>query len=150
MKKTLSRLLWILVFLSGIIWLYANSLLGVEPQAKAHYADLKAALIRQGYKARLFAVSGRRWEWDNYLLSEFGGAAKKSKHKIGQAIDVIVLDVNDDGSVNSADVNIVHSILDKEIIKDKGGLGTYKNGTDFFSRQMVHFDCRGSRARWDR
>ena len=150
MKKTLSRFLWALVFLGGIIWLYANSLIGVEPQVKTYYVDLKTALKRQGYKARLIAVSGRRWEWDNYLLSEFGGAAKDSKHKSGQAIDVIVFDVNDDGAVNSSDVNIVHNILDEEIIKDRGGLGTYKNGTDFFSRQMVHFDCRGSRARWDR
>jgi uncharacterized protein YcbK (DUF882 family) len=130
--------------------LYTNSLIGVEPQVKAYYVDLKAALKRQGYKARLIAVSGRRLEWDNYLLSEFGGAAKNSKHKSGFAIDVIVLDVNDDGAINSTDVNIVHAILNQEIIKDRGGLGTYKNGTGFFSRQMVHFDCRGSRARWNR
>jgi hypothetical protein len=112
MKKTLSRLLWILIFFSGIVWFYTNSLIGVEPQVKAYYVDLKAALKRQGYKARLIAVSGRRLEWDNYLLSEFGGAAKNSKHKSGFAIDVIVLDVNDDGAINSTDVNIVHGSVE--------------------------------------
>lgn len=139
-----------LIILISLFWLYANSLIGVDTKVKTHYADLKAELIRQGYKTSLFAVSGRRWEWDNYLLSEFGGAAKNSKHKSGYAIDVIVLDINDDGIINSNDVDIVHTILDQKIIQDRGGLGTYKNGDDIFSRQMVHFDCRGSRARWNR
>lgn len=36
------------------------------------------------------------------------------------------------------------------IIKEKGGIGTYKNQTEFFTQQMVHFDCRGYRARWNK
>ncbi|MEZ4685496.1 MAG: hypothetical protein R3B47_05380 [Bacteroidia bacterium] len=71
---------------------------------------------------------------------------KGSKHLDGQAIDVVVLDVNEDGKADAEDVDIVYELLDKKIIRDKGGIGTYyKNSKDFFSRQMVHFDCRGRR-----
>lgn len=38
--------------------------------------------------------------------------------------------------------------MDKEIIKDKGGVGTYKNQGSFMS-QMIHIDCRGTKARWN-
>ena len=42
------------------------------------------------------------------------------------------------------------NILDKKIIKSKGGIGTYKNESGFFNRQMIHFDSRGTKARWHR
>ncbi|MEZ4685416.1 MAG: hypothetical protein R3B47_04950 [Bacteroidia bacterium] len=151
MKKFLKRFLIFLLILAGLLWLYANSLVGVEKQAKDYYAELKAELEAEGYKARMYVISGRRYQPDNWLLNRFGGAAKGSKHLDGQAIDVVVLDVNEDGKADAEDVDIVYELLDKKIIRDKGGIGTYyKNSKDFFSRQMVHFDCRGRRARWRR
>ena len=139
-----------LLILIGIIWFYTNSLIGVDEQVKNYYSELKNELRENNYKPKLFAISGRRWKIDNYLLTQFGSAASKSKHKSGQAIDIIVLDVNNDGKSDSKDVDIVHQILDKKIIKDKGGLGTYKNESGFFNKQMIHFDCRGTKARWNR
>jgi len=59
-------------------------------------------------------------------------------------------DVNSDGKKNAQDVDIVYNILNDQIIKDKGGIGTYKNERGFLNRRMVHFDCRGYRARWHR
>lgn len=79
---------------------------------------------------------------------KFSGAAKDSRHLVGDAIDFIVFDVNNDGISNNKDVEIVFDILDKEIIKNKGGIGTYKNEHSFINRQMIHIDCRGYRARW--
>lgn len=140
----------VLLILVGVIWFYTNSLVGVDGQLQSYYAELKKELRLNNYKAKLFAVSGRRWQLDNYLLTKFGSAASESKHKLGQAIDIIVLDVNKDGKSDSKDVDIVHQILDKKIIKDKGGLGTYKNEPGFFNKQMIHFDCRGTKARWHR
>ena len=136
----------ILIFI-GVIWLYTNSLICVDEQVKNYYAELKRELKRSNYKVRLFVISGRRWKLDNYLLTKFSGAASKSKHKVGQAIDIIVLDINDDGTIDAKDVDIVYQILDQQIIKDKGGLGTYKNESGFFSKQQIHFDCRGVKAR---
>ncbi len=141
----------IIVFiLIGVTWLYTNSLIGVEKQVKDYYKALKRELKENNYRTRVFVISGRRWKLDNYLLTQFGSAVSNSTHKSGQAIDIIVLDINDDGKSDAKDVDIVHWILDKQIIKDKGGLGTYKHEGGFFNRQMVHFDCRDIKARWNR
>ena len=134
----------------GIIWFYTNSLIGVNPTVKEYYSELQNELTNSGYKARMFVISGRRWGIDNWFLSQFGSASSKSRHKHGEAIDIIVLDVNDDGESNSQDVDIVYKLLNKKIIRSKGGIGPYKNESGFFNRQMVHFDCRGKRARWHR
>ena len=148
--KCLKRLLFIFLIVITLLWGYASSLIGVDEKAKSYLTVLKTELIKQGYQPNYFVISGRRWQLDNYLLSRFGGAAKNSTHKNGQAIDIIVLDVNNDDQSNSKDVDIVYAILDRKIIKDKGGLGSYKNESVFFNRQMIHFDCRGNRARWSR
>ena len=103
---------------------------------------IEAAHLQPNY----FVISGRRWALDNYILNKFAGAAKK----VSNAIDIIVLDVNGDGEINGNDVDLIYTILNKKIIRDFGGIGTYKNGKGFFSRQMVHFDCRGKKARWNR
>lgn len=68
---------------------------------------------------------------------------------IGDAIDFIVFDINRDGKSDKHDVDIVLNILDKEIIKSKGGIGTYKNENSFIDKQMIHIDNRGYRARWN-
>lgn len=47
-------------------------------------------------------------------------------------------------------VDIVYRILERELVGDRGGIGTYKNESGLFNRQMVHFDLRGHRARWHR
>lgn len=148
--KWLKRILILLGVLAFVAWLYTNSLIGVELQAKDYYAQLKTTLKKQGYQADMFVLSGRRWKADNWFLTKFGGAVSSSKHLRGEAIDVIVLDINSDGTADAKDVDIVYRILDEEIIGDLGGVGTYKRNSDFFSQQMVHFDCRGKRARWHR
>ncbi|MCI4670361.1 MAG: hypothetical protein MRZ79_19645 [Bacteroidia bacterium] len=144
----------VLLIILGVVllisWFYTTSLIGVNPKTKAYYTELKKELKAKGYKTNIFTISGRRWQLDNWILSKFGGAASQSRHRKGEAIDIVVLDVNGDGKANSEDVDIVYKILNKKIIRGNGGIGTYKGESDFFSRQMVHFDCRGRRARWHR
>ena len=139
-----------LIIILGIVWFYTNSLVGVSPKTITYYAELKTALKANGHKPRLFVISGRRWAVDNWFLSKFGGASSKSRHKKGEAIDIIVMDVNSDGESNATDVDIVYKLLDQQIIQRKGGIGTYKNEAGFFNRQMIHFDCGGRRTRWHR
>ncbi|MEL7123848.1 MAG: hypothetical protein AAFO07_30695 [Bacteroidota bacterium] len=150
MKRLVKVLGWFFLIVIAGTWFYTNSLIGVDKQVKNYYRVLKKEIKEVGYKPSVFVISGRRWKWDNDLLSKFGGAAKNSRHKLGEAIDIIVLDINQDGKSDARDVDIVYEILDRQIIKDKGGLGTYKNENGFFNRQMVHFDCRGYKARWHR
>lgn len=150
MKKALINLSLVLGVLLLITWFYTSSLIGVSTITKGYYAELKKELKASGFRPRLLTISGRRWKLDNWFLATFGNAASQSHHKKGEAIDVVVLDVNDDGKADAKDVDIVYGILDKQIIRNKGGIGTYKGENGFFSKQMVHFDCRGRRARWHR
>jgi len=48
-----------------------------------------------------------------------------------------------DGKSTKEDKDIVLDTLEKKVIKNEGGLGSYP-GT-----QSVHYDVRGVRARWD-
>lgn len=140
----------ILLMVVGFIWLYTNSLIGVDSRAKKYLETLDIELSKKGYPSNYFVISGRRWALDNHILNKFGGAAKKSQHLQGNAIDIIVLDVNMDDKIDGKDIDIIYAILNKEIIRNNGGIGTYKNEKGFFNRQMVHFDCRGKKARWKR
>jgi uncharacterized protein YcbK (DUF882 family) len=110
----------------------------------------KYILKQKGYSTRLLVISTKRFKWHNDIQVKFSGAAKESRHLIGDAIDFIVFDINGDGNSDNKDVDIVFNILDKIIIKDKGGIGTYKGEKSFIYRQMIHIDCRGYKSRWAR
>lgn len=146
--KLIIRLLQFLFFVFLILVIYCNSLIGVDATVKQYYQELKVELKKRKLKTRFFVISGRRFPPDNWLLNKFGGASSKSRHLKAEAIDIIILDVNDDGIINTTDVDLVYNILDKIIVANKGGVGTYKKASGFFSRQMIHFDCRGKKARW--
>jgi uncharacterized protein YcbK (DUF882 family) len=153
LKKFLKWTLWTLVtiiLLSTIIFFwYCNSLDKVDPLTVVYYGELKTELIRQGHKDKLLVISSKRANWHNQILTLFG-ASSKSRHLSGDAIDIMVLDVNSDGEIDSKDVDIVYQILDKKIVKNKGGLGTYKSEIGIWNRQMVHLDCRQKKTRWHR
>lgn len=146
----MKRIIVVFIVLIGLIWTYSSSLIGVDNTTKEYLNQLDIALETNGYASSYFVISGRRWKIDNYLLNKFGGAASQSKHLAGQAIDIIVLDVNQDGMSDDKDVDIIYHLLDKSIMKGKGGLGSYKHEKGFFNAQMIHFDSRGTRARWNR
>ncbi|MEQ1677606.1 MAG: hypothetical protein ABL876_12935 [Chitinophagaceae bacterium] len=111
---------------------------------------MKTALREKGFRPRLLVISTRRIPLHNKIQGSLSGAATKSRHLKGEAIDFLVFDVNRDGKSNTTDVDIVSRILEEEILKDKGGIGTYKNESSFIDRQMIHIDCRESESRWNR
>ena len=82
------------------------------------------------------------------MLTAFG-AARNSQHLRGNALDIMVMDVNNDRVMDQRDVQIVVKILE-QMIGDEGGIGTYTSEKWLWNRQMVHIDCRGKRARWSR
>ena len=102
--------------------------------------DLQEELKTKNYNPNALTVrNGHRYPKYN---EDIGGASK-SKHISGQAIDVTVGDVDKNGTFQEKDKKIVLDILEKKIIKDKGGIGLYP-GT-----RSVHFDTRGKKARWN-
>lgn len=152
--KIIKRILWfvvpLLVLFAFAFW-YVTDTSRVDDRTLEYYQQLKTQLKEKGYTSKVFIISAKRPQWYNNLLVRLkSGATQNSRHLNGEALDIIVLDINKDGKRDTTDVNIVYAILDKEIVKDAGGLGTYKSFKGFFSRQMVHFDCRGKRARWNK
>ncbi|MCX6317993.1 MAG: DUF882 domain-containing protein [Bacteroidetes bacterium] len=149
-KKILTTLLLAIAIAAGLFFFYFNNLRLVNPKTRECYNALKDSLRSRGYATRLLVISTKRYKWHNDLQVKFSGAAKESRHLSGDAIDFIVFDINRDGKTNSRDVDIVYNILDKQILKEKGGIGTYKGESSFINRQMIHIDCRGYKARWAR
>ncbi len=149
-RKILKFFIAIILFAAGLFFFYFNNTRLVDVKTRVFYSTLKDSLKQKGFSANLLVISTKRVKWHNDIQVKFSGAAKDSRHLVGDAIDFIVFDVNDDGKSDSKDVDIVFDILDKEIIKDKGGIGTYKNEKGFINKQMIHIDCRGYKARWAR
>lgn len=151
MMKRIFRILIFVIFLGGLIFfLYCNNLSLVNKETVSYYSQLKKTLKDKGYKARLLVISTKRFAFHNKIQVKLLGAASKSRHLNGDAIDFLVFDINNDGNWDSKDVDIITDILEKEIMKGKGGIGTYKNEGSFINRQMVHIDCRKEKGRWKR
>jgi uncharacterized protein YcbK (DUF882 family) len=148
MRKFLKIIGLLLVLAMLSFFLYFNNTALVSDKTVAFYNQLKDSLRAKGYSSSLLVVSTKRVRLHNYIQVKLSGAAPKSRHLAGDAMDFLVFDVNNDGSSNAKDVDIVYQILNKKIIQNKGGLGTYKKELSFFNRQMVHIDCRGYGARW--
>jgi len=103
--------------------------------------DLQEALEELGYNKEGFdIVNGFR----HPAYNEKVGGASKSRHILGEALDLRINDINGDGRRTQKDKQIVLDLLEKQIIKNKGGIGRYP-GT-----MSVHFDVRGYKARWDK
>lgn len=101
---------------------------------------LQAVLEREGHDWEGFSiVNGHR----HPAYNERVGGAKLSRHIKGEAVDIFIHDINQDGLSTPADKAIVLDILEKEVIGNEGGIGLYP-GTG-----NVHYDVRGTRARWD-
>jgi uncharacterized protein YcbK (DUF882 family) len=148
-KWTVFTILTVLIVSISTFLLYCNSFDQVNPTTIELYGQLKTELKKKGYDDKLLVISSKRASWHNNILTLFG-ASSKSRHLGGDAIDFMVLDVNGDGEFDSNDVDIVYTILDKTIIRNKGGLGTYKSEAGIWNRQMIHLDCRPNRTRWHR
>ncbi|MFK8006846.1 MAG: D-Ala-D-Ala carboxypeptidase family metallohydrolase [Saprospiraceae bacterium] len=102
--------------------------------------ELQNVLFKNGYNENGFTiVNGFR----HPAYNEKVGGASLSRHLKGQALDLQIGDINNDGIANQKDKIIVLDFLENKIIKDEGGIGKYP-GT-----MSVHFDVRGYRARWD-
>jgi len=102
--------------------------------------ELQQELEKEDYDSYGFKLtSGFRHPRHNEKVR----GASKSRHIYGQAIDLIIKDIDKNGVANQKDKSIVLDILEKKVIKNEGGIGRYPN------TMSVHFDTRGYRARWD-
>lgn len=111
----------------------------LDPRVPKHVVTLQATLREQGHDSEAFIV---REAFRHPKLNAEDGGASRSRHIYGEAVDLVIGDIDRDGTADEDDKAIVLEILERQI-GDKGGIGRYP-GT-----QTVHFDVRGHRARWD-
>ena len=150
MKKLFRFFLILILIAISIFIFYCNNLSLAKKETITYYKDLKKALKAKGYNPNFLVISTKRFSFHNNIQVKLAGASTRSRHLTGDAVDFLVLDVNDDRKRNSADVDIVYKILEEEIMKEKGGIGVYKNEKSFIDRQMIHIDCREVKGRWSR
>jgi uncharacterized protein YcbK (DUF882 family) len=112
----------------------------IDKEVLHRFLDLIQALGKKGYNKYAFRIK------DGFRYPNFNnrtGGAGLSQHIYGKAIDLSIGDIDKDGRFNEAtDKKIVLSLLENDIIKNSGGVGSYP-GTN-----AVHFDTRGYKARW--
>lgn len=113
---------------------------GINPQILLKLMELKSICEERNLNWNSLSInSGHRTP----LRNEQVGGASKSRHMVGEAVDLTVGDFNNDGVYTEADKDLLLKICDEELIKDQGGIGKYP-GT-----RNVHIDVRGYRARWN-
>ncbi|MDW3651722.1 MAG: D-Ala-D-Ala carboxypeptidase family metallohydrolase [Bacteroidia bacterium] len=112
----------------------------LDPELLYKFLELKHSLKNKGYDPEAYQL---RSVYRHPLHNANVGGASRSRHILGEALDIGVRDINQDGRSNQQDKEIVLDLLDKEIIANQGGLGLYPN------TMSVHFDVRGRRARWN-
>jgi uncharacterized protein YcbK (DUF882 family) len=115
-------------------------------------------LGRMGYPVKnIFVVSAFRTPSYNEGGGNPAGRGKLSRHMYGDAMDIAIDndndgrmdDINRDGSVNFADVQMLGRAADrveKKYPELVGGIGLYR--ATGAHAGMVHLDTRGFRARW--
>jgi len=117
----------------------------LDPDVVAKKNRLTRSLIAQGYRPRYIVLSGYRPPWLNQIMPL---SARKSSHMKGQAIDLLIFDINGNYRFDNEDLKIVSNTLDaidRKHPEHRGGVGLYHNS---FPR-MVHFDVSGKHRHWD-
>ena len=112
----------------------------LDPELLHKFLELKHSLKQKGYDPEAYKL---RSVYRHPLHNVQVGGASQSRHILGEALDIGVRDINQDGRSNQEDKQIVLDLLDKKVIGNQGGLGLYPN------TMSVHFDVRGRRARWN-
>lgn len=113
---------------------------GIDPDILHKLLELRLALEKEGYAGEAFRCN---YGYRHPSLNAAVGGASHSRHIAGDALDLVIEDINQDGYINTADKAIVLDLCERQLISNQGGIGRYP-GT-----QVVHIDLRGTRARWD-
>lgn len=126
--------------LAGFWWSDDPLYFGIDRDILYKIIELRAALRKEGWNENGFHIT---YGYRHPTLNEAVGGAPVSRHISGDALDIVIDDINRDGKRNTTDKAIVLDLCERMVIKNQGGIGRYP-GT-----QVVHIDLRGKRARWD-
>jgi hypothetical protein len=102
--------------------------------------DLLIWMQAQGYDTEQVRIN---YGFRHPSLNVRAGGAPKSRHQWGEAIDLLIGDIDRNGVMDAEDKQPLLEILETKIIGNEGGVGRYPGS------QVIHIDVRGTKARWD-
>lgn len=144
----MKKLIIILLVLVTLIVLVNRSLFEqVDKNVTKKIELLKTELEKSNYNPKWIVISGKRSKLYNSMLAN---SSKNSYHLQGKAIDLYVFDINDDGTFDKKDAEIMYKailVVEKNHPELKGGFGTYFSKK--ISKRMIHIDIRGKHVRYD-
>ena len=113
----------------------------IDKRVLYKYIEMCDILEKKGYNPdNIKVTAGHR----NPAFNDQAQGAYKSQHLVGKALDFDVGDINMNGVANMEDKEIVYEILNKKILKSKGGIGKYS-----WDPHGLHIDVRSGRpSRW--
>lgn len=119
--------------------MHFTGLLGASEVVHSKVEALRNELVKQGYTPKWFIISQKRNKLYNSILAN---SVVKTKHLEGKAIDLYIIDINDDGVYDLTDFKLIekaHDRIQRQNGRFRGHVFNYlKKG--FFSRRMVHVE----------
>jgi hypothetical protein len=125
----------------GYLLMMAFGLVHADKILHEKLAGIRQELINDGYRPKWFIISQKRYSFfNNLLLNSVKNG--NSKHLVGKAIDIFVLDVNNDGKFNKTDYELIKKASLKYELKNPESKGAMINyfGKGFLSQHMVHIE----------
>jgi len=124
---------------SGYLLMLGFGLFGANELVARKVEGIKRELIKDGHNPKWFIISQKRSEFYNNLLTN---SVKNgtSKHLVGHAIDLFIIDINSDGEYDKTDFELMTRAAKKAQKKDhtiSGHLYDYFH-KGYPSNHMVH------------
>lgn len=135
------------VIMVGIMTLFALSLFGAKDAVRYKLGLIRQSMIEQGYKPKWFIISERRSKLLNSILPN---SARFSQHLYGNAIDVYIIDIDNDGVFTEKDIKIMKAanrIIEHKHDELKGAFGSYYHTRT--STHTIHIDVRGKTIEYE-
>lgn len=144
-RKTHSPIVYLAVFpifsLLGYFLMIAFGLLGASETAHRRVEAIRTELKEQGHTPMWFIISEKRSSLYNRLLLN---SRDKSKHLMGRAIDVYVIDIDGDGDYDGQDYKLIEKAAAKvsRATPELSGKTYHYLDKGLFSRRMVHVELK--------
>jgi hypothetical protein len=131
----------ILFSLLGYSLMLGFGLLNANENVHKKVEGIRKELIKQGYNPRWYIISQKRYKFYNDLLIN-SVKNDKSKHLVGKAIDLFIIDINGDGVYNFKDFELIEkaeSVSESKIKETRGNVFHYF-GKGQLKQNMVHVE----------
>lgn len=139
LRKFFARLLFFSAM--GYLLMMGFGLVGAGALVHQKVNEIKTELIREGYRPRWIIISQKRYEIYNQLLKN-SVKNGKSRHLAGKAIDLFIIDIDNDGKYDKEDFNLIKNAearCEKAHPETKGSVYHYF-GKGRLSNHMVHVE----------